>query len=132
MDGRLPGCDCGHGARCRVSDRPTIAPPGSELTPRELEVIEAYDTPPFWQDQWAQLRAIVLGLPSTAALRSWRCWTCTRCQETFGIGGMLQGPGGFHWEFEFDGTPRRFGGKVASAIGRTDDEAWSNLLRALG
>lgn len=89
------------------------------------------------EQAFADLRALVPDLPDTAAVRTWRCSTCARCTDAFGMRSILdpgfdrERDGGYHIELEFDGTPRVFGGRTASAIGRTDDEAWANLTRSL-
>lgn len=95
-------------------------------------------------EAWPELRAIVPDLTDRACVRSWRCWTCLRCTEAYGLIGILDialygadrslpggDGGGYHLELEFDGVPRQLGGKCASVVGLTAEEAWSNLVRAL-
>ena len=80
-----------------------------------------------------ELQGVVPDLSPKAALAWSCCGVCVSCKERYGLRGILDGghDRGYHYELEFDGTPRIFGGKVARATGRTDSEAWANLLMAL-
>lgn len=97
---------------------------------------------PFWsvegqEQRLAQLKSVVADLPDTATVTVWRCGTCARCQELYGMVPIFDPrfdrdrDGAHHVELAFDGTPRVFGGQVASATGLTCEEAWDNLMRAL-
>ena len=85
-------------------------------------------------DAWSGL---LERLPSDAAIRTHRCWTCSRCRETFGLTGLLEGTpldpiyGGWHYDILWEGKERVFGGRVSRVIGLTDEAAFQAVARLL-
>ena len=91
-----------------------------------------------------EYQAVLSRLPEGARLSTHRCWTCARCKEAFGLIGLIDvslfgadrslpggDGGGWHYDIEWTGVERVFGGRVSRIIGLTDRAAFDAVAALL-
>ncbi len=93
---------------------------------------------------YEDFQAVLARLPEGARLSMHRCWTCTRCRDAFGLIGVVDiaiygaersqpggDGGGYHYDIEWEGKERVFGGRVSRVIGLTDEAAFAAVAGLL-